>query len=131
MRKLVLTCSIVLLLLTALNALVAGTLFILDPSGRLMGMNTSFLDKSPFTTYLVPGIVLFIVNGLMNCIALYHVFKKTHSSTLLIMMQGILLCGWIVVQVIMVQAISFLHITMFIIGVVLLLFGIALKNLTK
>ncbi len=54
--------SISLLLLTAVNATVAGVLFILDPSGHKMGMSVSYIENSPFNSYLIPGIVLAIVN---------------------------------------------------------------------
>ena len=71
--------SISLLLLTAINATVAGVLFIIDPSGHGMGMSVSYIKDSPFTSYLIPGIVLLIVNGFLNFIADISYLRKSHS----------------------------------------------------
>jgi hypothetical protein len=123
--------SISLLLFTAINAAVAGVLFIIDPSGNKMGMSVSYIKDSPFNSYLIPGIVLLIVNGLQNFIAAYFVFKKKSFASLLVIIQGILLSGWIVVQVIMVKDISPLHIIMFTIGTILTLSGFLLLKLIR
>lgn len=123
--------SISLLLLTAINATVAGVLFIIDPSGHKMGMSVSYLKDSPFNSYLIPGIVLLIVNGVLNFIAAYFVFKKKPFFSLLVIIQGILLSGWIVIQVIMVRDISLLHIIMFTIGTILTMSGFLLLKLIR
>jgi hypothetical protein len=123
--------SISLLLLTAINATVAGVLFIIDPSGHGMGMNVSYIKDSPFTSYLIPGIVLLIVNGLLNFIAAYFVFRKKPFASLWVIVQGILLSGWIVIQVIMVKDISMLHVIMFTIGMILTISGFLLLALIR
>ena len=123
--------SISLLLLTAINAAVAGVLFIIDPSGHKMGMSVAYIKDSPFNSYLIPGIVLLIVNGLLNFIAAYFVIKKKPCASLLVIIQGILLIGWIVIQVIMVKDISLLHIIMFTIGAILTMSGLSLLKLIR
>lgn len=123
--------SISLLLLTAMNAAVAGVLFIIDPSGHTMGISVSYIKDSTFNSYLIPGIVLLIVNGLLNFIAAYFVFKKKPFASLLVIIQGILLSGWIVIQVIMVKDISLLHIIMFTIGTILTISGFLLLELIR
>jgi len=123
--------SISLLILTAINATVAGVLFIIDPSGHKMGMSVSYLKDSQFNSYLIPGIILLIVNGLLNFIAAFFVFKKKPFASLLVIIQGILLCGWIVIQVIMVRDISLLHIIMFTIGTILTISGFLLLKLIR
>jgi len=123
--------SISLLLLTAINAAVAGVLFIIDPSGNGMGMNVSYIKDSPFNSYLIPGIVLLIVNGLLNFIAAYFVFKEKPFASLWVIAQGILLIGWIVIQVIMVKDISMLHTIMFTIGMILTMSGFLLLALRR
>lgn len=123
--------SISLLLLTAINAVVAGVLFIIDPSGHMMGMSVLYIKDSPFNSYLIPGIVLLIVNGLLNFIAAYFVYKEKPFASLLVIIQGILLSGWIVIQVIMVDDISLLHIIMFTIGTILTISGFLLLELFR
>ena len=55
----------VLLILLAVNALVGGALLIADPSGGLLGMPVSLLAGSPFRDYLLPGLVLFGLLGVL------------------------------------------------------------------
>jgi hypothetical protein len=120
--------SIVLLFLTGINALIAGILFIIDPTGGKMGMSISYLSHSPFTTFLIPGITLFIVNGLLNVNAAVYSIKKSRHFPILIIIQGLLLSGWILIQVILVRDFNMLHFSMLSIGIILLVLGIILKH---
>lgn len=45
-------------------AVAGGVGLVLDPSGASVGIPLEYLRNSPFQSYLVPGIVLFTVNGL-------------------------------------------------------------------
>lgn len=121
--------SIALLFIIAINALVAGGLMIVDPSGSTLGLSPQYLETSPFETFLVPGIILFMVNGVMNVIAGIVTIKEKIYYPYLIMFQGMLLSGWIVVQVRMVHDLNSLHIIMFLIGVFLFLCGWVLSYL--
>ena len=47
-----------------LGAVGGGLGLILKPSGAILGLPLELLESSPFSTYLVPGIVLLAVNGL-------------------------------------------------------------------
>jgi hypothetical protein len=59
--------AIILLFIVALNALAAGYSFITDPSGNGLGSTTSYIRKSaPFKNFLIPGIFLFIINGILS-----------------------------------------------------------------
>lgn len=120
--------SISFLLLTGINAIIAGLLFIIDPSGKKMGMSTSYLYHSPFSTFLIPGITLFLVNGLLNIITAITTINKYKHYPVLILLQGLFLTGWIIVQVIWVKDFNALHLTMLSIGIVLIANGIILKR---
>ena len=115
--------SIFLLLLVAVNALAAGYLFIVDPSGSRLGITISWLKHSPFQDFLIPGMVLFMVNGVFNLVAaLFATFKWDHYARL-IAFQGMILTGWIIVQMIFMRDIHFLHVLLGAIGVTLFMFG--------
>lgn len=101
--------AIVLLLLVAVNALVAGYLFITDPTGTKLQIPVSMLKHSPFIDFLVPGIVLFVVNGIFNLVAATFTLFQWKHFPFLIVLQGLLLTGWIFVQVIMLSDFNFLH----------------------
>jgi len=123
--------AIVLLIFTGLNALISGALFMADPSGKLMGMSKDYLLHSPFRTFLFPGIVLFLVNGLMNIMASVYTLKNHPLSFKFIVLQGILLSGWIVLQVIMVRDFNMLHGIMLGIGVLLMACGLFIHSIAS
>lgn len=123
MKKILKVFTISLLFFTAINALIAGALFIADPSGKLMGMTIDYLKDAPFSSFLIPGIVLFVVNGVLNISAGILTIRNHAAAARFVMLQGLLLCGWIVVQILMVRDINALHIVMFSIGVGLIGLG--------
>lgn len=123
MQRILKIISISLLLLTALNAVVAGYLFILDPSGARMGLSLSYIKQSPFDSYRIPGIVLLIANGLLNFVAVGTLLKNKKYSSRVVVFQGFVLVGWIVIQVLMIKDVSPLHVIMLSIGVILIVCG--------
>lgn len=50
---------IILLFIQGVMALLGGYKLIKDPSGSLIGMPITMLAHSPFSNFLIPGIVLF------------------------------------------------------------------------
>lgn len=123
--------AICLLFFTGVNALIAGFLFISDPNGGKIGMTTSYLAHSPFKDFLIPGLTLFIVNGLMNIVVAVLVLKNYRHFPILILIQGVLLSGWIIVQVFLVKDVNALHSSMLAIGFALCICGILLKHQFK
>ena len=70
-----------LLVLLGLSASGGGAYLIVSPSGRLIGMPVSLLDKSPFPNFLIPGIILFVVLGIAPFLVVYALIKKPESKT--------------------------------------------------
>ncbi|MDP1802945.1 MAG: hypothetical protein Q8L81_16405 [Bacteroidota bacterium] len=122
--------SISLMLLVALNALVAGYLFISDPSGSKLQIPVTWLQHSPFKDFLIPGIVLFTVNGILNIVAAIFAIFKWKNWPKMIYIQGLLLTSWIIIQIIMLQDLNFLHYILAGIGILLMFLGWQL-NKTK
>ena len=120
--------SIILLFFTGINAIIAGTLFMIDPTGSKMGMSTAYLSNAPFANFLIPGITLFVVNGLMNVLTAILSIKNYKHFPNLIILQGLLLSGWIIMQVIWVRDFNGLHFTMLFIGLVLIILGLLLRG---
>ena len=68
---------IILLLFLGLSAIGGGGALIVSPSGKLLGgLPLSILEHSPFTDFLVPGIILFLILGLTPCLLVYSLLKK-------------------------------------------------------
>ncbi|MBS1535146.1 MAG: hypothetical protein JST78_08715 [Bacteroidetes bacterium] len=118
-NKLLRIGAILMLLLIGINALVAGYLFIIDPTGHKMGIELSYLQNAPFETYLIPGLILFIVIGCLSMFTAVCVWKKTENHPYWIMLQSSLLSGWILIQIILVQDFNWLHALMLLISALL------------
>ncbi|MEI7727787.1 MAG: hypothetical protein WCK09_21960, partial [Bacteroidota bacterium] len=68
---------ILLLAFLALSAIGGGGALIVSPSGKLIGgLPLSILEHSPFTDFLVPGIILFLILGLTPAFLIYALLKK-------------------------------------------------------
>ena len=71
---------LVLLALLGVGALFGGGVLIISPSGQLFGMPLSMLDNSPFSNFLIPGIILFTVLGLFPCLLVFALLKKPDNK---------------------------------------------------
>ena len=132
MKTIVKIIAVILLLLNGIGALYGGFMLIADPSGSILQMPLSYLEHSPFVDYLIPGIVLFIVNGIFSFVAIAALFLKTQRYSLFVMFQGILLSGWIVVQMILLKMFyPPLHLTFLFLGLCLVGCGLYLKHKAK
>ena len=113
-----------LLLLNGVGALYGGWNLIAHPDGSSIQLSMHWLEHTPFQTYLIPGIILFIINGVFSFVALIALFLKWKAYPYLILAQGILLSGWILIQIIMIQTIYFLHFVMGATGLWLIVIGV-------
>jgi hypothetical protein len=63
-----------------LSAIGGGGALIISPSGKLLGgLPLSILAYSPFSDFLIPGIILFTILGLSPCLISYALIKKSTS----------------------------------------------------
>ena len=76
------TQNILLLLLTflGLGAIGGGGVLIISPSGKLIGMPLKILAHSPFNSFLIPGIILFVVLGVFPILLVVALVNKTKSK---------------------------------------------------
>ena len=115
-----------LLLFNGIGAIYGGGNLILHPDGSSIQLTMDWLEHTPFKDYLIPGIVLFIANGIFSFIALAAMLLKVNNYAWLVMAEGSILTGWIVIQMLMIQTVYFLHYVMGGVGLVLLVVGYAL-----
>ncbi|PBQ30555.1 hypothetical protein CNR22_01805 [Sphingobacteriaceae bacterium] len=119
---------IILLLAVAVNALMAGYSFIADPSGKGLNISIALLRHSPFHDFFIPGLILFLVNGLANIFTAMFLLNQWRNAYLFVMIQGILLTGWILVQVIMLVQFNALHAILGAVGLFFFAAGWKLHN---
>lgn len=87
------------LVFQGLSGLAGGFGLIGDPSGESVGLPTAWLEGSPFQSYLVPGLVLFAVLGIVPLVVGWAVWQRrarAHEAALLV---GAALLVWIAVQI--------------------------------
>ena len=147
--KIKITQSIFLILLgfLGLGAIGGGGALIISPTGELLGMPLSMLEKSPFNSFFVPGIILFSVLGLvplMLIIALLkkpksklaeqiNFFKDMHWAWTYSIYIGFALIIWIQIQMVYINGVYWLHTFYMFLAIVIIFIALLpqLRNLYK
>ena len=120
MKQLSRIAFVILLLLEAfhaLSALFGGFNLMSDPTAESLGMQIQWLNGTPFGNYFWPGFILFTVNGLGNTAGFVCSLRKKRAFPLLGAMLGLIMMGWITVQVLLIGYKSFLQPLYFTTGV--------------
>lgn len=118
----------ILLTLIGLSAVVVGALFIWNPSGG-MGLTTDLLQDSPFSSFLIPGVFLFVINGLGSLVVAYYVFKDHRYAGISTLVLGILMMVWIAAQVYWIGWASWLQPTFLAVGAIEIILGFFLNHM--
>ena len=71
----------------------------MDPTGHSLAMSPEWLDGSPFRNFLVPGVILLMVNGLGQPVGSLMSLKRARWHPEFAMAPGVSLMAWIVAQV--------------------------------
>jgi len=112
-----------LLLFLLLGALSGGIALVINPSGGLLQMPITILENSPFNNFLIPGLILFTVLGLLPALVFYSLLKRPHwiwvnvlniysdmywawTFTLYV---GFALIIWISVQTLLINSVHLVH----------------------
>jgi hypothetical protein len=70
-----------LLAFLGISAIGGGGALIISPSGKLLGgMPLSLLKNSPFTDFFFPGLILFLVLGILPCWVVFSLIKKPENK---------------------------------------------------
>mgnify|MGYP000910627319 FL=1 len=88
----------VFLCIQALGAIGGGAGLVQDPVENI-GMPLSMLDGSPFSDFLVPGLILLIVVGLPPLVAVYGLAGRRRWGWWLAIVAGVGLLIWIITEV--------------------------------
>ena len=108
---------ILLLVVQGLMAAYGGFSLMLRPDGTLLQMPLSWLDASPFNNYLIPGMILGVVLGVLPFLIVYgllfrpewrlpdwlNVYPERHWALTFSMYLGVMIVCWIAFQQLLVQ----------------------------
>ena len=124
MEKLTRNLLLALIGFLALGACGGGIALIISPTGELMGLPLSEFKNMPFNSFLIPGIILLTVLGVVPLLLIpalinkpdyqladkLNVFKDMHWSWTYSIYIAFILIGWIQIQLIFLQsAVYWLH----------------------
>lgn len=114
-----------------IGAIAGGFGLLSDPSGENIGLPVSLLERSPFDDYLIPGILLLVVFGLLPLIVLYGLvkkpewpmsfgpFKAQHGAWTLSLYLGFGQIIWIMVQTYMMDSVAVIHVAYMCLGLLI------------
>ncbi|HTN06990.1 hypothetical protein [Agriterribacter sp.] len=119
---------LILLCLVAVTAVVCGSIMMLYPDGSMLRLQHDMLKTTPFKTFFIPGLVLFLCPGLSCTIAAANiVFNRKQWYTWCIT-GGVMITGWIIMQMILLQTINALQLLYLGLGLFILLLAYQLKG---
>jgi hypothetical protein len=116
--------------ITALGAIPAGLGYLMDPSGKGMGVTTDLLVNSPLKSFLLPGLFLFFVNGIAHAMGAWLSFVRKNEAGMTGLILGVLLCLWIIIQVYWISLSSFLQPLFLVIGITEVMLGLKIRKYT-
>lgn len=110
---------LILLGFLSIGAIGGGAVLIISPSGELIGIPLSEYRNLPFNSYLIPGIILFSVLGIIPALLIialikkptskfaerFNVFIDMHWSWTFSIYVAFILIGWIHIQLIFLQGV--------------------------
>ena len=125
MKRFLRIIAVVLLVFLGIGGIYGAWMLISDPSGGKFDWPPELLDGTPFSSYLIPGIILMISIGIFPLyVAIITIIRKSYSH-LLIILQGVVLIGWLTIELIINQAffVPGMHYTCYAIGILLVFIG--------
>jgi hypothetical protein len=107
--------AVVLEIFLGIGALFGGSVLLLAPDGHLLGMTTKTLAGSPFQSYLVPGILLFLFVGVAPLLAAAITVRRKAIAPFAAVAVGLTLIGWISVEMVVLAGLGSLAWTLYLV----------------
>lgn len=117
--------------LIGLGAVAGGLGLALDPSGANLGIPVELLENTPFSSYLIPGIVLLTVNGFGSLLGAAATIIRSRYAGEIAMALGVFLVAWITLQVYWFAGVHWLHALYFGLGLLEFVLGWSLRNAVR
>jgi hypothetical protein len=116
-------------LFLAVGALGGGAALLLSPDGSALGLPLSLLERAGFENFRIPGVILFVVNGLLPLVSALGLVRRRPWGPASAMLVGLVLVAWIAAQVALIRSFSApLHGGYLLLGVAIARLGFTLKT---
>ncbi|MFM9910296.1 MAG: hypothetical protein ACKVOW_13155 [Chitinophagaceae bacterium] len=112
----------------AVTTSLSGIIMIVNSGGELLNLPLNLLNNTPFKNFLIPGILLTLVVGGTNLIAVFQNMQRSTNRYNLAIAGGLLISGWIIVQMILIQTFHWLQFVFLGTGFLIILIAYQLKG---
>jgi hypothetical protein len=120
--------AIAALVFLGLSSLAGAIPMIVDPSGAALQLPLSLLRNSPFHSYLIPGILLLVFDGVLALWVLWQAMMAKPRCGLWTAFQGLVLLVWLAVECVMLRLVIWPHYVYGAVALVLVVSGLALRR---
>lgn len=114
--------------LLSLGAFISGVMLITDPNGKSMGLSKDLLSQTPFQNYLIPGLLLFIVIGILQLISAFKLKSEGPFLKEITLTAAISMLIWIVSQLSMLGYVFFMQVIILFVAIVELAYSLYLRK---
>ena len=121
------TLLFILIAIISITATSSGLMMISDPGGQALNLPISLLENTPFKDFRIPGILLTII-GVINLFAVFYNMRRHTKRYNWALAGGILISGWIIIQMILIQSFHWLHFAYLLAGILIMLISVQLKG---
>ena len=101
-RPLTVNLLIGAILVQGLSGVAGGIGLVFDPSGESLGIPNSWLAGSPFADYLIPGVILLVLLGIVPLANLFGLWMRQYWGWLGALLIGFALLIWIGVEILII-----------------------------
>ena len=122
--------SITLLLFLCGSALYGSYQMIIDPTGNSLGLPFYLLNGTILSSYAVVGWILLFTVGIFSPVIILFILLRASVYSFLIMLEGVILCIFIFVQMFLLWATFWIQFVFLATGIALIILG-ALQNQRK
>ena len=120
--------AISLLAFLGITSIIGAVPMLLDPHGQPMQLPQSLLEHSPFDSFLIPGLILLGMNGLLSLAVLVLTLRRRRGYGLWTAAQGCILFGWLTVECVMLRMVGWPHYVYGAVALGLVVSGLTLRS---
>ncbi len=119
---------IITTLFVAVTAIPCGIMLVGWPDGHLLQLPLTVLDHSPFSNFIIPGLVLLFAVGGTNALASIALLLRHRFAGMVAMAAGLCVIGWIAVQVLLTNVLFWLQPVYLAAGILILFCSLHLQQ---